>query len=361
MRKIHAFIDILKGVNKIYSKGETSKSLTWLLRDYSKFRLQGKVSVIEYENYKLASKDTKFRETFLSYTQAQKYWEVLNPRKYACLARDKYIGHCLLEKLGIPTSTLIAYYNPECATSKGNVIYKYSQLEQLLKDSGYQSFVIKPSTDSAHGKGVIICRELITKGDELYIRKTNGSEVSLRQIVGNEPLLFESLVTQTSQMAQFNSSSLNTVRVMTALYPDNTVKIFGAFIKIGREGSDIDNAGNGGNIDAGVDLVTGQIYNTVEFNGWNDIRSIENHPDSNAKLEGEVIIDWERIKEQLKLFQGLIPQLKVIGWDVAITEEGPKIIEINNWWDTTGQEFIGRGWAPEVKDCYDAWVKNQID
>lgn len=344
--------------SKIKELSRTSgKSSIWLLRDFLNFRSTGLVSLLEYEHYKLYRKDKEFRETFLSYAKAERYWEVLNPRKYACLARDKFIGHCLLETLGIPTSNIIAYYNPECAYATGTTVYQYNQLARLLRDSGKKSFVIKPSTDSAHGEGVTICRELIEENEQLVICKTDGTHVPLQNFLGNTPLLFETLIPQTGQFSDFNSSSLNTVRIMTALYPDNSVKVFAGFIKIGRKGSDIDNAGNGGNIDCGVNVDNGQLYNAIQFNSWKDICKIDMHPDSQKHLEGIYIENWDLIKEQLKHFQGLIPQLKTIGWDVAITENGPVIVEINNWWDTTGQEFIGRGWGPEVKDCYDAWVK----
>lgn len=62
------------------------------------------------------------------------------------------------------------------------------------------------------------------------------------------------------------------------------------------------------------------------------------------------------IVEAVKNYQARIPYLKTIGWDVALTDDGPVIIEINNWWDTTGQLFIGKGWHKQVKECYDAWV-----
>lgn len=31
------------------------------------------------------------------------------------------------------------------------------------------------------------------------------------------------------------------------------------------------------------------------------------------------------------------------------------IVEINNWWDTTGQLFINRGWKQQIQECYNAW------
>ena len=52
--------------------------------------------------------------------------------------------------------------------------------------------------------------------------------------------------------------------------------------------------------------------------------------------------------------------MKAIGWDVAITDDGPVIIEINDFWDTTGQLFIQRGWRKEVRECYLAWKKYSL-
>lgn len=47
----------------------------------------------------------------------------------------------------------------------------------------------------------------------------------------------------------------------------------------------------------------------------------------------------------------------MIGCDIAITEKGPIVIEINNWWNTTGQLFLNCGWKSEVMDCYNTWTK----
>ena len=41
--------------------------------------------------------------------------------------------------------------------------------------------------------------------------------------------------------------------------------------------------------------------------------------------------------------------------DIAITDKGPVVIEVNDFWDRTGQYFIRRGWRNEIRDCYLAW------
>ena len=353
-------MSIIKRIVNTYNQlsaisSRTGKSRLLLITDFLKLRKQNQVSLIEYCNFKLYQQDNGFRNDFLSYSRAMHYWEILNPTRNANLARDKFISHCLLHSVGIPTAKLIAYYNPETASTSDLIANSYESLSCLIKKSGLKTFVIKPSKDSAHGHGVIVCRELMYKGNELLIVKSKGEVIPLRDILGNESLLFEEKIEQTTQAKSFNSSSLNTVRIMTALYPDKSVKIIAAFLKIGREGSDIDNAGQGGNVDCGVNVNNGILYNTIQFNSWQDITSIAKHPDTGTQLEGAKLEHWDYIKQKLCYYQGLIPQLKVIGWDVAITDKGPIIIEINNWWDTTGQAFIAFGWKPKVEDCYNAW------
>lgn len=193
----------------------------------------------------------------------------------------------------------------------------------------------------------------------MLTKKFDGQTIELNSILGEQPLLFESFVKQSEQLASFNPSSVNTVRMMTALYPNNEVKLIASFIKIGRAGSCVDNAGAGGNVDAAIDINSGKLYNALEFNSWHNIVTITHHPDTNNPIDGVVIKDWSKIVNDLCRFQSLIPQIKIIGWDVALTENGPVIIEINNWWDTTGQLFIKRGWKKEVMDCYNAWNKHK--
>ena len=70
----------------------------------------------------------------------------------------------------------------------------------------------------------------------------------------------------------------------------------------------------------------------------------------------EVVIDnWEAVKSEVIRFQQAFPYCKVAGWDIAITDEGPVVIEINDFWDRTGQFFIRKGWRNEIRDCYLAW------
>ncbi len=56
-----------------------------------------------------------------------------------------------------------------------------------------------------------------------------------------------------------------------------------------------------------------------------------------------------------------MPFLRAIGWDIAITDQGPVVVEINDFWDETGQLFVRKGWKPEIENCYQEWEKYGVE
>ena len=69
------------------------------------------------------------------------------------------------------------------------------------------------------------------------------------------------MVQQHCEMAEFNTSSVNTLRIVTMLCPDNTVIIPAAFLRMGRKGRCVDNFHFYG-IAAAIDIETGIVKTT---------------------------------------------------------------------------------------------------
>ena len=158
-------------------------------------------------------------------------------------------------------------------------------------------------------------------------------------------------------MAEYNPTSVNTIRIVT--YRDflKRRKVFYACLRFSEKDSVMDNvcSGGGGNVDACIDMETGMLKYAIQFDGLGKDVEITHHPDSGALLEGVKIEHWSEIVEQVLQFQECFPYCKAAGWDIAITDEGPVVIEVNDFWDRTGQYFIHRGWRNEIRDCYLAW------
>lgn len=329
--------------------------------DYiSLYRAKG-LTPEEYYEFEFEKRSEAFRRDFLGLNEQRLYLDLLNPLKYFSLARNKYLAHKVLENTGIRTSELYCYYQPE-ATYADNMecASGLSSVLSILKTKGVQSCVIK-TTESSHGDNVWVIKNIDYQDNDATLIRFDGQNLSLSSVLGDEALIFESVVHQTDQFAAFNASSVNTVRFMTALYPDGSAKVIATFMKIGRDGRCVDNAGGGGNVDVCVDVATGEIRYAIRFDGWRQVQDIDVHPDSGNLLNGVVIENWESVKAEVTRFQQAFPYCKVAGWDIAITDEGPVVIEVNDFWDRTGQYFIRRGWRNEIRDCYLAWKQTGKD
>lgn len=327
-----------------------------ILLDFYKAKKAYGVSIKNYYEYEFERQDTDFKNSFLHARTKSKFLKILNPHKYRFIARNKYLAHILLENLAIPTAKLYFYYDPSIKCVNEKTANDYNSVLNLLKKYNIKEVVVK-TTESFHGEGVVVYKDIIIEEDTCFFVKFDDTQYRLRELLGKSPLVFESYINQTKQMQSLNASSVNTLRFMTTLYPDGHVELVNVFIKIGRGNSCVDNAGEGGNVDAAIDLETGTIKYVIKFDGIRKITPITNHPDSNNIIEGVCIENWEEIKKNILDFQSRIPFIRVIGWDVALTDSGPIIVEINDYWDELGQLFLRKGWYNEIKSCYDSWAK----
>lgn len=311
----------------------------------------------EYYDFEFEKRSDDFRKSFLGLNEQRFYLDYLNPVRYYSLARNKYIAHKMLENTGVRKSQLYCYYMPEARYIKSDEnAANIQEVLHILEAKSVNECVIK-TTESSHGDNVWVIKAIEYNEDDAIMTRFDDKTIKLSEVLGKEPLIFESVVRQTKQFAAFNESSVNTVRFMTTLYPDGSAKVIATFIKIGRAGKCVDNAGDGGNVDVCVDTETGEVKYAIQYDGWRHIKDIEKHPDSGNQLNGVVIENWDNIKAEVIKFQQAFPYCKAAGWDIAITDQGPVVIEVNDFWDRTGQYFIRRGWRNEIRDCYIAWRK----
>lgn len=324
--------------------------------DYLKLYRHKGLDFDEYYNFAFEERSEAFKEDFLALNEQRFYLDLLNPQKYYILARNKYFAHKIMENGGIRKPELYAYYHPGCRCKGNEMAGNAEELCGILQEKKVSKCVVK-TTESSHGDNVTVITSIEYKDREALLHLYNGTICKLSCFIGKEPLLFESLVEQTEQMNALNATSVNTVRFMTALYPDGEARLIATFIKIGRAGKCVDNAGAGGNVDACVDTETGTLQYAIQYDGWRNIRNIDSHPDSKSPINGITIENWDTIKKEVLRFHQAFPYIKAAGWDIAITEQGPVAIEVNDMWDRTGQYFIRRGWRPEIRDCYLAWKK----
>jgi hypothetical protein len=156
----------------------------------------------------------------------------------------------------------------------------------------------------------------------------------------------EERIHQSEEMAQWNESSVNTVRIPSFITQSGFKVICPAY-RTGRKGSVVDNASQG-SVLAGIDIVSG----TLITDGVDEFgHTFKEHPDSGLVFKGWQIPRWKELLETAEQAHRTIPHHKYIGWDFALTDKGWVLIE-GNWGQMIGQYATKVG----VKDLFMKYI-----
>ncbi len=176
---------------------------------------------------------------------------------------------------------------------------------------------------------VIFKPDFGTHGKGIFTYKRVEGEQRLREIfadIEGKNYLCEDFIIQHPEMAKLSSQSVNSIRVLT-LNDHGNVKIVDTAVKMGSDDSDCDNLSSGG-LAATVDVETGIVV-TVGVSSHHE-RFIY-HPETGQKIVGFNIPYWRELKSMVVKAALRMPDMPIRGWDIAISENGPCIIEVNSY------------------------------
>lgn len=143
--------------------------------------------------------------------------------------------------------------------------------------------------------------------------------------------MIEELIPQHDTFAEWNESSVNTIRIPSFRHKGRYV-VFAPFIRTGRKGMVVDNAGSGG-IFAFVDIKTGRVITDGRDEGGIDyIR----HPDSGIVYKGWQIPEWNALIMLSEQVHRAMPDYhKYVAFDFAYRKmpngKGEWILVEGNW------------------------------
>ena len=158
--------------------------------------------------------------------------------------------------------------------------------------------------------------------------------------------LAEEYVVQHPDLMRLSPSGLNTVRIITQLN-DGVVDILGARLRI-TVNSSVDNMA-AGNLAAWIDATTGIVQGPGVYS---DITREDDtkHPVTGEPIEGFPVPGWDKVINLARSAALLVPGNRSVGWDIAITEDGPELIEGNhNWCKLLWQLPVRKGLKAELE------------
>jgi hypothetical protein len=183
----------------------------------------------------------------------------------------------------------------------------HSQIDDFFKE--HPICILKPIY-GAQGKGIKVI-------DKNYLENMN------KNLFNN--YIIEEKCQNHILLDKINSYSLNTIRI-NSFYKENTIILFEPGIRFSTNQLPLDNLSSGG-IYAKVNIDSGTIV-TEAYDLYGN--KYDDHPNSGETIKGVALPYWPDIMELVKKAALMIPDVKIIGWDVAITSKGLMIIEANS-------------------------------
>lgn len=197
-----------------------------------------------------------------------------------------------------------------------------SQLRSLL--DGHSAVIVKPSYNSTQGDGI----ELFQPSDNgHWFASSDHNPLTVSLLINRwkGDFIMQQAVRQSSFTAQFNPSSVNTVRL--AVYrsvADDRCHLLGSILRIGGDGSLVDNVHMGGRF-VGI-KPDGSLDDTLFTQHAEPSPLLQAYP----HLQSLHIPEWEAIVAFGKDVCSRLPHHRLLALDIALdSNDKPCLLEFN--------------------------------
>ncbi len=278
-----------------------------------------------------SSLGTAEKRAFLGWFEKTRYFRPLNPPVYDILARDKVLFHTLARSLEIPVPEIVATVAPGNAPSLGQRLTSSVDLRRFLSVPGRANLFLKPA-DGAEGEGALALGERVTETPS-WRRLPGGEAIALEAVVRHieaagptARFVIQRLLRPHPEMAEIVPAVCPTVRILT-LAEDTAVVVVAAVLRLGFGRLPTDNF-TGGGVVVPIDPESGMLGLAAYLE--RDLpRHQRTHPATGVAITGRVLPWWPEIATLARNAAAKMPYLRCIGWDVAVTDEGPLVMEAN--------------------------------
>ena len=183
--------------------------------------------------------------------------------------------------------------------------------------------------DGECGKGIFT---LELKNGDVVVNGEQKNVKYLDELFKSAQYLIQERAVQHSEMSRLYPGSLNTIRLVTIKNKkDGKIIVFPSNLRIGAHGAFVDNGSQGG-IGVGVHLDSGKLFEYGLQKPPYGTKT-KTHPDTGVVFADFTIPFFNEAKEQALYLHSKLDGIYSIGWDIAITEDGPLFIEGNDNWE----------------------------
>jgi len=361
LRPVRLLADVLRKGRAI--SREHGVSLARMLWEQARLARECGLGRKEYFSYELWRPDLSWddKRSYVSVAWAEGLWYHLSPQAYSCLLQNKLLSKQLFAAARLPHAKLIGIYDPEWGyASDGLPLRCPEDVRRWLADVCPDAFVVKP-IEGQRGHGIHLFERVNdASGDEgrytspetgpvdvdgvASVLTTQGAFHKTTYLDGSpfsQARLIEERLLTHSDLRPLSPHACGHVRLVTLLTKSGDVELFaGPFhVQTLRQSS----ANYGGCVGVGFEVATGEL-GLGRVSTSDSPLNLRADPVTGAEFYGVRIPWWEETKELARRAQRAFPFTRALGWDIAVTDDGPVLIEGNIRWSMQFvQVSAGRG------------------
>jgi hypothetical protein len=256
-----------------------------------------------------------------------------NPVFYHFLTEDKLVFKRYMLGAGIPVAKLHATIGARGLGPAGESLATKHDVVKWLAANRMENLFIKPLLGS-FGVGALSIGCILEDG-RTWKRLPSGT-LTAEEIAthvfggsGHREFIVEERLESHPTLAELMPGVLHTMRVVTLLERD--VKFVAASLRIGTGVVPVDNFA-AGNLVSPIEMATG-ILGVARSNEGDPTERYCRHPVTGAKIQGRRLPRWGEAVRMVTDAALAFPFNVTVGWDVALTPDGPVMVEANDFWD----------------------------
>lgn len=287
---------MLDKINEIH--GKTKKNRIYLFFDmiYCGFKYQS--GYMDYWLFEMYNLNKKQRETILTRGKNNYLINKYNNKDYTNIFENK---DEFLEKFKSFVKRDFLILNKD----------NFSEFEKFIENK--DEFIAKPKNGSC-GKGIEIIK-VNKKHKEMF-----------NYLLEKKLIILEELIKQSDGINKMNPYSINTIRIVT-INDNGESYVVASYFRIGNDKKFVDNFNSGGMV-VPIEIETGEIIYPA-LDKKNNLYDI--HPVSGCIIKGFKIPNWDKVITLAKDLSKVVPEVGMVGWDIAITKTGVDIVEGNDY------------------------------
>ena len=260
---------------------------------------------------------------------------------YGFISEDKGLTHAIFDAYNIPQPGMLFKYQYNAFYNADNSKLSDTDIDNRIDECSEAKLFVKPIFGLG-GVGILVFNK--SEAGKYFTKE--GEEISaafIRSKLKDDAYIIQTGLVQHQELNNIYPHSINTFRIMTRINGKDD-KVMYAMLRMGQKGNQVDNASQ-----AGIAVKVNPETGAFDDFAYTSLRYTETiHPDTGFVFKDYVFPYWDQTKEFILKVAAKFPEMEYLGWDVAFTENGPAIIEINAG---AGLEFL-QDCHGGVRDAY---------